>query len=115
MSLPWVIGGIFIGLFTPTEAAAIGAFGVLLIAVIRRQISGRVCQIPYGNPADILHGACARLPGRLFSANFWLSSYPFEIAGWVSALPISPVMVLGVILLIYLFGGCFMDAWHSLP
>ncbi len=34
-----VIGGIFIGLFTPTEAAAIGAFGVLVIAMIRKQIT----------------------------------------------------------------------------
>ncbi|MCA1792987.1 MAG: TRAP transporter large permease [Desulfotignum sp.] len=106
-----VIGGIFIGLFTPTEAAAIGAFGVLLIAVIRRQISweGFVKSL-----METLRTSCMVLvliAGAVIFGKFLaVTRIPFEIAGWVSALPISPVMVLGVILLIYFFGGCFMDA-----
>jgi tripartite ATP-independent transporter DctM subunit len=106
-----VIGGIFIGLFTPTEAAAIGAFGVLLIAMIRRQISweGFVKSL-----METLRTSCMVLmliAGAVIFGKFLaVTRIPFEIAGWVSGLEISPVLVLGVILLIYFFGGCFMDA-----
>lgn len=106
-----VIGGIFIGLFTPTEAAAIGAFGVLLIALVRRQISweGFVKSL-----METLRTSCMVLmliAGAVIFGKFLaVTRIPFEIAGWVSGLAISPVLVLGVILLIYFFGGCFMDA-----
>ncbi|MCF8087071.1 MAG: TRAP transporter large permease [Desulfotignum sp.] len=106
-----VIGGIFIGLFTPTEAAAIGAFGVLLIAMIRRQITwqGFVKSL-----METLRTSCMVLmliAGAVIFGKFLaVTRIPFEIAGWVSGLAISPVLVLGVILLIYFFGGCFMDA-----
>ncbi|MDZ7663944.1 MAG: TRAP transporter large permease [Desulfotignum sp.] len=106
-----VIGGIFIGLFTPTEAAAIGAFGVLLIGVVRRQISwaGFVKSL-----METLRTSCMVLmliAGAVIFGKFLaVTRIPFEIAGWVSGLEISPVLVLGVILLIYFFGGCFMDA-----
>ncbi|MGM0394028.1 MAG: TRAP transporter large permease [Thermodesulfobacteriota bacterium] len=106
-----VIGGIFIGLFTPTEAAAIGAFGVLLIGVIRRQITwkGFVKSL-----METLRTSCMVLmliAGAVIFGKFLaVTRIPFEIAGWVSGLAISPVLVLAVILLIYFFGGCFMDA-----
>jgi TRAP-type C4-dicarboxylate transport system permease large subunit len=35
---------------------------------------------------------------------------PYELAEWVSSLPLPPHAVMGVIILVYLFGGCFMDA-----
>lgn len=106
-----VIGGIFIGLFTPTEAAAIGAFGVLLIGMIRRQITwkGFVKSL-----METLRTSCMVLmliAGAVIFGKFLaVTRIPFEIAGWVSGLEIAPVLVLGVILLIYFFGGCFMDA-----
>lgn len=106
-----VIGGIFIGLFTPTEAAAVGAFGVLLIAVIRRQISwqGFVKSL-----METLRTSCMVLvliAGAVIFGKFLaVTRIPFEIAGWVSGLDISPVMILAVILVIYFIGGCFMDA-----
>jgi tripartite ATP-independent transporter DctM subunit len=106
-----VIGGIFIGLFTPTEAAAIGAFGVLLIALVRRQITweGFVKSL-----METLRTSCMVLmliAGAVIFGKFLaVTRIPFEIAGWVSGLEISPVLVLGVILMIYFFGGCFMDA-----
>ena len=106
-----VIGGIFIGLFTPTEAAAIGAFGVLLIGVIRRQITwkGFIKSL-----METLRTSCMVLmliAGAVIFGKFLaVTRIPFEIAGWVSGLAISPVLVLAVILVIYFFGGCFMDA-----
>ncbi len=106
-----VIGGIFIGLFTPTEAAAIGAFGVLMIAVIRRQITweGFIKSL-----RETLRTSCMvmmLIAGAVIFGKFLaVTRIPFEIAGWVSELNMAPYLVLGVVIMIYFFGGCFMDA-----
>jgi len=39
-----------------------------------------------------------------------ITRVPYELAEWVSSLPLPPHAVMGVIILVYLFGGCFMDA-----
>ncbi|CCK78557.1 TRAP transporter large permease [Desulfobacula toluolica] len=106
-----VIGGIFIGLFTPTEAAAIGAFGVLVVAMIRKQITwaGFVKSL-----LETLRTSCMVLmliAGAVIFGKFLaVTRIPFEIAGWVSELQMSPFLVMGVIIGIYFIGGCFMDA-----
>ena len=106
-----VIGGIFIGLFTPTEAAAIGAFGVLVIAIARKQITweGFVKSL-----METLKTSCMvmmLIAGAVIFGKFLaVTRIPFEIAGWVSELQMSPFLVMGVVIMIYFFGGCFMDA-----
>jgi C4-dicarboxylate transporter DctM subunit len=106
-----VVGGIFIGLFTPTEAAAIGAFGVLLIALVRRRITwdGFVKSL-----METLRTSCMVLmliTGAVIFGKFLaVTRIPFEIAGWVAGLEMSPILVMGVVIMIYFIGGCFMDA-----
>jgi len=39
-----------------------------------------------------------------------ITRVPFDLAEWVSTLPLPPMAVMGLIVLVYLFGGCFMDA-----
>ncbi len=106
-----VIIGIFVGWFTPTEAAAIGAFGVLVIALVRRQITwkGFVDSIQ-----ETLRTSCMvmmLIVGAVILSKFLaVTRIPFEIAGWVAGLDIPAVLIMAVILLIYLIGGCFIDA-----
>ncbi len=106
-----VVGGIFYGLFTPTEAAAVGAFGVLAIAVVRRQITwaGFIKSL-----METLQTSCMVLlliTGAVIFGKFLaVTRIPFEIASWVGGLSMSPVLVMAVIILIYFLGGCFMDA-----
>lgn len=106
-----VIGGIFIGLFTPTEAAAIGAFGILVIAIIRKQISwaGFIKSL-----METLRTSCMvmmLIAGAIIFGKFLaVTRIPFEIANWVSELQLAPFLVMAVIIMIYFIGGCFMDA-----
>ena len=106
-----VIGGIFIGLFTPTEAAAIGAFGMLLIAMIRKQITweGFLKSL-----RETLRTSCMvmmLIAGAVIFGKFLaVTRIPFEIAGWVSQLQMAPYMVMAIVIGIYFIGGCFMDA-----
>ena len=106
-----VIGGIFIGLFTPTEAAAIGAFGILVIAILRKQITwaGFVKSL-----LETLRTSCMvmmLIAGAVIFGKFLaVTRIPFEIAGWVSELQMAPFLVMAVVIMIYFIGGCFMDA-----
>lgn len=106
-----VVGGIFYGLFTPTEAASVGAFGVLVISVLQRRLTwkGFVKSL-----METLTTSCMVLmliTGAVIFGKFLaVTRIPFEIASWVSGLDMAPGLVIAVIIFIYFLGGCFMDA-----
>ncbi len=106
-----VMGGLFIGLFTPTEAAAVGAFGVLAVSLIRRQLTweGFVKSL-----YETLRTSCMvmmLIAGAVIFGKFLaVTRIPFDMATWVGGFDLAPYMILTVVVLIYFFGGCFMDA-----
>jgi C4-dicarboxylate transporter DctM subunit len=106
-----VMGGIFFGIFTPTEAAAIGAFLTILIAVFRRQLTWNAFVKSLADSTKISCMIMVIVTGAVIFGHFMaITRLPYELAEWVSSLPLSPHAVMGVIILVYLFGGCFMDA-----
>jgi tripartite ATP-independent transporter DctM subunit len=106
-----VMGGLFIGLFTPTEAAAVGAFGVLAVSVIRRRLSweGFVKSL-----YETLRTSCMvmfLIAGAVIFGQFLaVTRIPFNIASWVATLDMPPYMILAAIVFVYFVGGCVMDA-----
>ncbi|NNK86069.1 MAG: TRAP transporter large permease subunit, partial [Desulfobacterales bacterium] len=106
-----VMGGLFVGLFTPTEAAAVGSFGVLLVSLIRRQLTweGFVKSL-----YETLRTSCMvmmLIAGAVIFGKFLaVTRIPFNLADWVGALNLPPVIIVAIIMGIYFFGGCFMDA-----
>jgi tripartite ATP-independent transporter DctM subunit len=105
-----VMGGIYGGLFTPTEAAAIGALGSFFFVLGRRENarrnifeslreSGRVTAMIFA----IIIGA------MIFNQFLAVTRLPFELADWVGGLPLPRHGILVVILLIYVFLGMVMD------
>jgi len=106
-----VIGGIFFGIFTPTEAAAAGAFLTLLIAILRRQLTWQGFVQSLADTTRISCMVMVIVTGATIFGHFMaITRLPFELAGWVSSLPLPHSAIMMVIILIYLFGGCFMDA-----
>jgi C4-dicarboxylate transporter, DctM subunit len=106
-----VIGGLFLGYFTPTEAGAVGAAATLGVAVLRRQISWRGFLDSLRDSIRIsamimFLVAAATIFGRFLA----ITNIPMTMALWAADLPIPPVAVLAVIMLIYLLLGCFIDA-----
>jgi C4-dicarboxylate transporter DctM subunit len=105
------IGGLFAGLFSPTQAGAIGAGGALIIGLARRQLSWRSF-IDAGKEG--LRTACMVLfiiMGAVVFVHFMaVSRIPFLLAEWLGELPIHPMAVMAVIVFIYFIGGFFMDA-----
>ena len=106
-----VMGGIFLGLFTPTEAAAIGAFMTLLIAIIRRQLYWKGFIQSLADTTKISCMIMVIVTGAVIFGHFMaITRIPYILADYVSSLPLSPHAIIGVIIFVYLIGGCFMDA-----
>lgn len=106
-----VMGGLFKGFFTPTEAGAIGAFSTLLLAVIRRQISWRGFTQSLVETTRISCMVLVIVTGATVFGHFLaITRIPFDLAGWVKDLPLPPWGIMGLIIFIYLVGGCFIDA-----
>ena len=106
-----VMGGLFIGLFTPTEAAAVGAFGVLAVALIRRQLTwqGFVKSL-----YETLRTSCMvmfLIAGAVIFGKFLaVTRIPYNVASWIGALDFPPYVILATIVMVYFVGGCVMDA-----
>lgn len=106
-----VIGGITIGWFTPTEAAGIGAAGAILIALIKRSLNWEKFKLALlgttrTSAMVLLIIACA----MIFSRFLTVSGLPQGVARWVGGLNASRYIVLVCVMIIYMIGGCFMDA-----
>ncbi|MBW1988018.1 MAG: TRAP transporter large permease, partial [Deltaproteobacteria bacterium] len=106
-----VIGGMFIGLFTPTEAAAVGAFLTLAIAVAGRQISWSGFVKSLEDTTRISCMVMMIVAGAVIFGHFMaVTRLPFVMAESISALPLPAWGIMALIILVYLLGGCFMDA-----
>ena len=106
-----VMGGLFTGIFTPTEAGGIGSAAVLVVALLRKQLSfkGFVKSIN-----ETLRTSCMVLlliaGATIFGHFLAISRIPFNVATWVAELNMPGFAVVFVIMLVYLIGGCFIDA-----
>jgi C4-dicarboxylate transporter DctM subunit len=105
-----VIGGLFAGIFTPTEGGAVGAGGALILCLLRRRIgfhgiidSLRDTAIVTSMIFVILGGAFVF--GRLMAYSGITSS----LIAWLGSGALPPYAVIWLIFVLYLIGGCFMD------
>ena len=106
-----VMIGLFTGWFTPTEAGAVGAAAVLLISLLKRQITwaGFVKSI-----YETLRTSCMVLllvAGAVVFGHFLaVTRIPFNVAQWVATMDMPGWAIISMIVLVYLIGGCFIDA-----
>ena len=106
-----VMGGMFVGWFTPTEAGAIGAAGALAIALVRRSLSRQGFQKALGEATRISAMVFLILAGAtLFGRFMAISRIPFVLSDWIGGLGVSPTMVMTFIIIAYIGAGCFMDS-----
>ncbi|MGY1721085.1 TRAP transporter large permease [Blastococcus sp. SYSU DS0753] len=106
-----VIGGMYVGWFSPTEAGAVGAFGAIVIALLRRQLTlpslwTAVLESLRISAMVVLLVAGAVVFGRFLS----LTRLPFDLADAISGLAVPTTVILLLILFVYLVGGALMDA-----
>ncbi|MBW1911806.1 MAG: TRAP transporter large permease subunit [Deltaproteobacteria bacterium] len=105
-----VMGGLYGGIFTPTEAAGIGAFGAFIFALIKRRLNRTNfwnSLIESGKTTSMTF--VILIAAMILSYLLAVTRLPHELADWVAVLPLNRYIILGLIILIYLILGCFMS------
>jgi tripartite ATP-independent transporter DctM subunit len=106
-----VMGGLFVGWFTPTEAGAAGAAGALLIPLVRRQLTWRGLFDSLVETTRITAMVFLIVTGATVFGHFMaVTRVPFELSEWLGGMEVSPKVIMGFIIVGYLIGGCFMDS-----
>ncbi len=109
------IGGIYTGIFSPVEASAVGAGLIIAIGLVSRTLSLRV----FWEAAKSSVTTTATVMLILIAAHMIipflsLTRIPQALGGYLSALDVPPLAVLGLILLCYLILGCFLEGFAML-
>lgn len=106
-----VVGGIYGGLFTPTEAGAVGATVLMLVALVKGKLTWASLVQALQEATRISVMVLFLVAGaNVFSYFLALSTIPMQVAGWASELEVSRYLIHVAILLMYLVLGCFLDA-----
>ena len=105
-----VIGGIYAGIFSPTEAASIGAVGALVLAIFNRRFSRALVMGSLLDTVKTTAMIFTILIGAILFNNFLiLAGVPSLISSWISGLPLGKTAILVVILLMYFVLGCVLE------
>lgn len=105
------LSGLFAGWFTPTEAGAIGAAGVLVIAMLEKRMSWENFFKSLADTTRTSAMIMLLVAGAvIFSRFIAVSRLPFDMASWAGSLALPPFLVLLIIMVIYFILGCFIDA-----
>jgi len=106
-----VVGGIYLGWFTPTEGAAVGALGTGVIAWLSGGLTKATLRTSFYVTAKSTAMIFFIVLGAAFYNGFLaLTQAPQELAAWVTMQGYSPWVVLILILVFYLLLGCLMDS-----
>lgn len=106
-----VIGGIYGGIFTPNEAAGIGAAGALCFTLARRQLTWKLFFRILVDSARTSGMIFAVLIGAIIFSNMInMTQTPLRLTEWIIAQQLSPMLVILVIIVIYLLLGAVMES-----
>jgi C4-dicarboxylate transporter, DctM subunit len=107
-----IIGGMYAGIFSATEAGAIGAFGAFVVAIGKRQMNRN------NFLASLLDSAqttgmifCIVVGAFIFKQFLAITRVPFEFSNWIADVGISKYFVLLILVVVYLIMGCVFDIY----
>lgn len=105
-----VIGGLYTGWFTPTEAAGVGAFGAFLITIIKRRLTWTNLLEALKDTASSTAMIFGIIIGAMIFQYFMtMSQIPNTLAAWVVNIGVGRHMVMSFIVLAFIVMGCFME------
>jgi C4-dicarboxylate transporter DctM subunit len=106
-----VMGGLFIGFFTPTEAGAVGALCTFIVALAAGRMTWNGLLNAILETLKISCMVFVLVTGAIIFGRFLaVTRIPFMVADFAASLPVSPYVILAFVLMVYLIGGCVMDA-----
>jgi tripartite ATP-independent transporter DctM subunit len=109
------IGGIYLGVFTPSEAAAVGAFLALLYAAYRRSLGGENFSFVLLETVKITAFVFLVLIGALVFGPFLaLTGLPQQVAAWLTSFDVPAIVILIIVMILYVFLGMFLEGFSIL-
>lgn len=106
-----VMGGMFVGVFTPSEAGTIGAFGAFIIIIVKRQLNkNSLIAVLKGGITGTCFVLTITIGAMIFTNFLTVSGFTSMFTSWVKGLPLSPTLIMICIVILYLILGCVMDA-----
>jgi C4-dicarboxylate transporter, DctM subunit len=110
-----VIGGIYLGIFTPTEGAGVGSFGAFVIALARKKLNLRKFFSSLVDSTETTSMILILFIGAMMFGYFLtLTGVPLKLASFLSALSLNRYIVISLVLVVYVVLGCVMDAFAIL-
>lgn len=106
----FVIGGLMMGWFSPTEAGSMGTVAVMILAAARKEVNFRMLVKSWDESLRTAVMTLVLIAGSAVLGHFLaITEIPFIAAGWATSLPIPRFLIMVVIIFIYLLGGSFID------
>ncbi len=110
-----IIGGIYAGIFTPTEAGGVGAFGAIVISTISRRLTFRILMNSLVDATKITTMIMLLVVGAFILMKFLaISKLPFMLAETVGGLSAPPFAIFAGIILLYIILGMFLDIFSAI-
>jgi C4-dicarboxylate transporter DctM subunit len=107
----FVIGGLYGGVFTPTEAGGVGASGAFILGVLRGRLGKSEIRASLLQATRTAAAVFTVLIGALLFGYFLtITQVPQKVTGFLTGLGIGPYGILAIIMVMYLILGCLMDA-----
>jgi C4-dicarboxylate transporter, DctM subunit len=105
------IGGLFLGWYSPNQAAGVGAAGALIIGLMHRELTWSKF---FNASKEGLRTACMIMMliagASVFGKFMAVTSIPANLSTWVSGLALPPMGIMALICVMFFVGGCFLDA-----
>jgi len=110
-----VMGGIYGGVFTPTEAGAVGAFGAIVVSAVAgklniKNISNSILEAAQTTAMIVLLITSA----FVFMKFMAVSRLPDFLASFIAGLPFTPIVILLLVILLYIILGLFLDIFAAI-
>jgi C4-dicarboxylate transporter, DctM subunit len=106
-----VLGGLIIGWFTPTESGAVGAFGAIILTIIRKRLNWDKLYKAIKDAMGVTGMFYVIIIGAYFFKDFMaVTTIPLTLGNWVANLALPPLGIMVMIILVYIVLGCFLDA-----
>jgi C4-dicarboxylate transporter, DctM subunit len=105
-----VFGGIYGGVFSPTEGAAVGAVSTFVAGLAQRELGWAGIRTSFIGTAETSAMVFMIFLGAdMINASLALTQMPTAVANWVGHLPVPPLYIVGAVLLLYVLLGAVMD------
>lgn len=107
----FVIGGLYLGFFTPTESGAYGAFGAIIITLLMRKLKWKYFIAAVISTLKTSAMIMMLIVGAILFGRFLtMARLSFIVSDFINTLQVPSLIILIIILLIYVIGGSLMDS-----